>query len=78
MEGFSGDLEKYKKCRDFLKACGYDVNSAIHVGGNRFEFEEASFNSEKKGCRNIHKILAWVGDNGVGYKVKKIGWICID
>jgi len=74
---FTGDINLYHQVKNFLVGEGYSVDDAIHIGNNKFEFQE-SMNTSIPGCRNIHKILAWVENNKVIYKTKVIGFVCGD
>ncbi len=78
MKIFTGNKEKYIKCKNYLCDKGYIVNDAIHIGDNRFEFKE-DFGMNRLGCHDIHKILAWEDEKGnIQYKVKVVGFMCVD
>ena len=78
MKKFSGDKEKYIKCKNYLYNKGYVVNDAIHIGDNRFEFQE-DFNISRLGCHDMHKILVLEDAEGkIQYKTKVVGFMCCD
>lgn len=76
MKTFTGDEEQYKKCKKYLFGLGYSVSDAIHIGNNKFEFQE-DYN-KGMGCHNMHTILAWIENETIKTKVKVIGFMCMD
>lgn len=69
---FTGDVEVFEKISNRLRSLGYTVSNGVHIGGNRYEFEEDD--SFRFGCRNLHKILAWEEDGVVKYQTEVIGF----
>ena len=59
MKDYTGDIEKWKQCRNFLQKKGHRVSSAIHLGNDEYEFKEDGWH-EHHYTVNIHKIKAWV------------------
>ena len=74
---YTGNREIFIKIKNYLLNEGFDVVDSIHIGEDKYEFEE-SFSSEKLGIRNIHKILAWLEGEDVKYKTKVIGFVAWD
>ena len=78
MGKFTGEIEQWRKCRDFLQKEGYSVSSAIHLGGNKFEFEENPMD-KGLGChQDYYKILAFIQDEKVMHSKVKLGSISVD
>lgn len=77
-ETFTGSIEHFNKCRDFLQKKGYLVSSAVHVGDNKFEFEEDPMR-KGLGChQDYFKILAFIQYDKVVYRKVKLGSISVD
>jgi hypothetical protein len=75
-KSFTGDINIFFKCKNYLLDKGFNVADAIHIGDNKYEFKELP--SDKLGCHDLHTILVWVGGDEVQYKAKKTGWYCLD
>lgn len=76
--GFTGDIEMFHKCRNFLQKKGYAVTSAIHIGNNVFEFEEHYLKNGILGIHTVYKIKAFIEKGSVKYRRKSIGTIFND
>ena len=77
MKEFTGNKKIFIEIKNFLFNEGFSVLDAIHVGDNKYEFEENWLNG-KLGCHNLHKILAWKENNEIKYKAVVVGWCCND
>ena len=73
---YTGNKETFIKIKNFLLEKGFSVSDAIHIGDDKYEFEE--FNSKKLGASSIHKILGWIENEKVQYKAVVIGQIFCD
>ena len=75
---FTGDIEIYHKCKNHLLDKGFIVYDAIHIGNNKYEFQEKAIDFKEKGHHILHTILVQVIDGEVVYKSKEVGWLNLD
>lgn len=77
MKEFTGNKETFIEIKNFLLDEGFLVVNAIHIGNDKYEFEENWLNG-KLGCHNLHKILGWKENNEIKYKAVVVGNYCMD
>lgn len=73
---YTGNKETFIKIKKFLLEKGFSVSDAIHIGDDKYEFEESI--SKKLGASSIHKVLGWIENEKVQYKAVVIGQIFCD
>lgn len=80
-ENFTGDRKIYLKIYNYLVKEGFEFSKntkPVHIGDNKYEFEEDFWKNSKLGCHDVFKIQAWVENGEVKYKKHKAGSVCID
>jgi hypothetical protein len=77
MKNYTGNKEVFVKIKNYLLDKGFKVKNAIHIGKDKYEFEE-DFQSFGLGIHSIHKILAWIENEEVIYKTEVIGMMACD
>lgn len=73
---FTGDRGIYIEIKNYLYEKGFSILDAIHIGNDRYEFKETW--SNKLGCHDLHKILAWKENGKIQYKNVIVGNYCCD
>jgi hypothetical protein len=73
---FTGDIEAFRTCRNFLQKKGYNVADATHTGNNVFEFKESI--DERQKSMGIRKVRAHIEDGKVITKEEVIGFVMFD
>lgn len=73
---FTGNKEIFKKISAHLHSEGFNVEDAIHLGDDVYEFTEKWRDS--LGCYDQYCLKGWVENDEVKYKKKVVGSYCVD